>query len=128
MLNIQDFAPINVDTFLMKAQNDPVRRMGEFDTVLKKEMEKNNPRPDSQNMATQEVSDKKLLDLSYEMESIFIGQMLRTMRNTVMETNFFGKSMAKDIFNDMLYDEYAKLMARTDQFGLARQIYNQLRV
>jgi flagellar protein FlgJ len=62
------------------------------------------------------------------MESIFIGQMLRTMRNTVMETDFFGKSMAKDIFNDMLYDEYAKLMARTDQFGLARQIYNQLNV
>jgi flagellar protein FlgJ len=128
MLNIQDFAPINIDTFLMRAQNEPVRRMGEFENILKKEMEKKNPRLYSQNRVVQEDSDNKLLDLSYEMESIFIGQMLRTMRNTVMETDFFGKSMAKDIFNDMLYDEYAKLMARTDQFGLARQIYNQLNV
>jgi flagellar protein FlgJ len=109
----------------MRAQNEPVRRMGEFENILKKEMEKKNPRLYSQNRVVQEDSDNKLLDLSYEMESIFIGQMLRTMRNTVMETDFFGKSMAKDIFNDMLYDEYAKLMARTDQFGLARQIYNQ---
>jgi flagellar protein FlgJ len=124
MLNIQDFTPINFDTFLMRAQNDPVRRMGEFENILQREMEKKNPRIESMDG----VSDKKLLDVSYEMEAIFIGQMLRTMRNTVMETDFFGKSMAKDIFNDMLYDEYAKLMARTDQFGLARQIYNQLRV
>ncbi len=127
MLNIQDFAPINADTFFMRAQNDPLSRVGEFENILKKEMEKQNPRLDSQNRVGREVSDKKLLDLSYEMEAIFIGQMLRTMRNTVMETDFFGKSMARDIFNDMLYDEYAKLMARTDQFGLARQIYNQYR-
>jgi flagellar protein FlgJ len=73
------------------------------------------------------MSDRELLDVCYEMESIFVGQMLKTMRKTVMETDFFGKSMAKDIFNDMLYDEYAKLMAKSDAFGLARQIYDQLR-
>ena len=69
----------------------------------------------------------KLLDVCYEMESLFIGTMLDTMRKTVHETDFFGKSIAKDIFSDMLYDEYAQLMAKTDHFGLARQIYRQLR-
>jgi flagellar protein FlgJ len=73
------------------------------------------------------MSDKQLLDVCYEMESIFVGQMLKSMRNTIDETDFFGKSMAKDLFNDMLYDEYAKLMAESDAFGLARQIYDQLR-
>ncbi len=71
-------------------------------------------------------NDKKLLDVCYDMESLFIGNMLKSMRKTVMETGFFGKSVAKDIFQDMLYDEYAKLMARTGQLGLAKQIYNQL--
>jgi len=73
-------------------------------------------------------NDKKLLDVCYEMESLFIGNMLKSMRKTVMESGFFGKSIAKDIFQDMLYDEYAKSMARTGQLGLAKQIYNQLSV
>ena len=73
------------------------------------------------------ASDRRLLDACYEMESIFVGYMLRSMRRTVDESDFFGKSLAKDIFRDMLYDEYAKTMARTDQLGIARQIYHQLR-
>jgi len=34
--------------------------------------------------------------------------------------------MAEDIFEDMLYDEYALRMTRTAGFGLADQIYLQL--
>ena len=71
--------------------------------------------------------DKKLLDVCYEMESIFIGYMLKSMRKTIDESDFFGKSIAKDIFSDMLYDEYSKMMARTEQLGIAGQIYDQLR-
>ena len=102
-----------------------------FAEVLRREMGKENglpvaggrPRDDSVAART----DRKLLDACYEMESIFVGYMLRSMRRTIDESDFFGKSMAKDIFRDMLYDEYAKTMARTDQLGIARQIYNQLR-
>jgi len=68
----------------------------------------------------------KLMDVCYQMEALFLGTMLDAMRRTVHESEFFGKSMAKDIFRDMLYDEYANLMARTDRIGLARQIYEQL--
>jgi flagellar protein FlgJ len=74
------------------------------------------------------TEDKKMMDVCYEMESLFIGIMLKSMRNTVQESDFFGQSLANDIFRDMLYDEYAKMMARSDQFGIARQIYDQLRV
>lgn len=71
--------------------------------------------------------DRKLMDVCYQMESLFLGTMLDAMRQTVQESDFFGKSMAKDIFRDMLYDEYANLMARTDQIGLAHRIYDRLR-
>jgi len=74
-----------------------------------------------------ETKNKRLLEVCYDMESIFIGNLLKAMRSTVEESDFFGKSIAKDIFRDMLYDEYAKLMARTDQFGISRQIYDHLR-
>jgi len=79
-------------------------------------------RPDST-----EEEDKKLLEACYDMESILIGNLLKAMRSTVGESDFFGKSIAKDIFRDMLYEEYAKLMARTDQIGISRQIYDHLR-
>jgi flagellar protein FlgJ len=76
---------------------------------------------------TTDKEDKKLLEACYDMESILIGNLLKAMRSTVGESDFFGKSIAKDIFRDMLYEEYAKLMARTDQIGISRQIYDHLR-
>jgi len=127
MLQINDFTPVNVDIFQLQNREDPVRKVGAFQQILQAEMNRITSSKSAQSEKQGGMSDEELLDVCYEMESIFVGQMLKTMRNTVMETDFFGKSMAKDIFNDMLYDEYAKLMAKSDAFGLARQIYDQLR-
>ena len=127
MLQIQDFTPVNIDIFRVRAQDDPVTKAGEFERILQAEMQRNDGAAAAKPGGKSVLPDIKLLDVCYEMEAIFIGQMLKTMRKTVMETDFFGKSMAKDIFNDMLYDEYAKVMAKSDEFGLARQIYKQLR-
>jgi flagellar protein FlgJ len=100
--------------------NIPVQKASEhkkqFDQVFKAKIEE------------EDKQDKKLLNACYEMETLFIDTMLKSMRKTVLETNFFGKSLAKDIFRDMLYSEYAKIMAKTDQFGLAHDIYEQLSV
>jgi len=73
-------------------------------------------------------TDKKLMDVCYDMEALFIGVMLKAMRNTVPESDFFAHSIANDIFRDMLYDEYANIMAKSGQIGIAQQIYDQLRV
>lgn len=127
MLQINDFTPVNFDIFQLQNREDPVRKAGAFQQILQSEMNRIASSKSAQPEQHGGMSDEELLDVCYEMESIFVGQMLKTMRNTVMETDFFGKSMAKDIFNDMLYDEYAKLMAKSDAFGLARQIYDQLR-
>jgi len=69
---------------------------------------------------------KKLMDASQQMEALFIQIMLKSMKKTVHESDFFGKSLAKDIFSDMLYEEYSKIMAKSGQFGLAKEIYDQL--
>ena len=68
----------------------------------------------------------KLIGASQQMEALFIQIMLKSMRKTVHESGFFGKSLAKDIFSDMLYEEYSKIMAKSGQFGLAKEIYEQL--
>ncbi len=60
-----------------------------------------------------------------DFESIFIKQMLNVMRNTVPKDGLLDGGMGRDIFEDMLYDEYATKMAQTAQFGLADTIYLQ---
>jgi len=110
-----------LDDLKARTRLEELRGKSGFAEALKREMEK------AEGQDSKEAVQKKLLDASYELESFFIGYMLKAMRRTLDESDFTGRSIAKDIFRDMLYDEYAKVMARTDQLGLARQIYNQLR-
>jgi peptidoglycan hydrolase FlgJ len=63
-----------------------------------------------------------------DFEALFIKQMLDVMRKTVnKEDDILGGGMSQDIYEGMLYDEYAKKMAETAQFGLADMIYRQVK-
>jgi flagellar protein FlgJ len=55
-----------------------------------------------------------------------VKQLLNVMRKTVHKEGLIDGGMSEDIFEDMLYDEYAKKMAETAQFGLAETIYRQV--
>ena len=68
----------------------------------------------------------RLYEVCLEFEAIFIKQMLNSMRKTVEKTGLLDGGLAEDFFEDMLYDEYAKKMAATANFGLAAMIYGQL--
>jgi Rod binding domain-containing protein len=68
----------------------------------------------------------KLYEAAQEFEAIFVKQMLDSMRQTVQKTGLIEGGMAEDVFEDMLYDQYALKMTRTAGFGLADQIYLQL--
>lgn len=62
-----------------------------------------------------------------DFEALLIKQMLDAMRKTVNKSDDVqGGGMGQDIFEGMLYDEYAKKMAETAQFGLAEMIYRQV--
>jgi flagellar protein FlgJ len=69
----------------------------------------------------------ELYKASEDFEAIFIKQMLDVMRKTVhKEDDLLNGGMSQDIYEDMLYDQYAKKMASTAQFGLAEMIYRQM--
>jgi flagellar protein FlgJ len=69
---------------------------------------------------------RKLFEACQDFEALFIKQMLNAMRKTINKTHLIDGGMAEEIFEDMLYDEYAKKMAKTAQFGLADMLYRQL--
>jgi flagellar protein FlgJ len=83
---------------------------------------------DTENNTNSKEIDKnsRLYEVSQEFEAIFIKQMLNVMRKTVNKSGLIDGGMAEEIFEDMLYDEYALNMAKTAQFGLADSIYRQL--
>jgi len=78
------------------------------------------------NAQDKEKAKLRLKEVSYELEAIFINQLLKEMRRSVHKVPFLHGGYAEEVFEDMLYDEYAKLMAKSDHFGFAKQIYDQL--
>ena len=69
----------------------------------------------------------KLYEKSMELESFFVKQMLSQMRKTINKSPLGGEGMAGQMYEDMLYDEYAVSMTKNAGFGLADQIYLSLR-
>lgn len=72
------------------------------------------------------ADDKALKNACADFEAIFIKQMLDAMRKTVDKSDVVERGMAEDIFEDMLYQEYAKAMAQTANLGIADMMYKQL--
>lgn len=71
--------------------------------------------------------DEELFKVCRDFEAIFIKQMLNAMKKTVPENGMMNGGFAEEIFEDMLYDEYAQSMAKTAQFGLTNLLYQQLK-
>ncbi len=83
----------------------------------------------SQNSALPRVdatNKEKLKEAAGEFEAIFVKQMLDTMRkNLHKEDRLVEGGMGEDIFEDMLYTEYSRLMTKSGDFGIARAITSQ---
>lgn len=60
-----------------------------------------------------------------QLESLFIHQLLKSMRSTVMKTGMFDGPGVK-MFEEMLDEERAQDMARAGGLGLAQLIYEQM--
>jgi hypothetical protein len=71
--------------------------------------------------------DKKLMDACMQMESLFVARMLKEMRNTVHKTGWINGGFAENIFEDMLYDEYALSLSKNSNLGLANMLYDQMK-
>lgn len=70
--------------------------------------------------------DKKLMKACVEYESIFVAKMLKEMRQTVHKSEWLHGGRAEEIFEDMLYDEYAHNISKNSNLGLAKMVYDEL--
>lgn len=70
---------------------------------------------------------RKLAQACADFESVFYKMMLDSMRESLNKNSLFPKTPATDLYEDMLYDRYAKEMSRdsgTD--GIGATLYEQV--
>lgn len=73
-----------------------------------------------------EKDEKELLKSCQELESVFLNQILSAMRATIPKSDLMGNSFATDVWESMLYEEYANQMSKTQTTGLAEILFKQL--
>jgi flagellar protein FlgJ len=74
--------------------------------------------PDKETIAAKKVA--------REFESMFVGMMLKSMRDTVGKDMLAGKGQSEDIYRSMLDQEYAKSVSAQGGLGLAKTIEKQI--
>jgi len=73
------------------------------------------------------LDDNKIKEVCQEFESIFIEQLFKSMRKTIQKNDWLNGGLKQEIFEDMLYQEYSKNIAKADSFGLWKIIYKSLK-
>jgi flagellar protein FlgJ len=100
-----------------------------FEEIIRKAKAASSANSSSVSKTKDDVIDKndKLYQLCLELETFLVKNLLTSMRNTVQKTGLVDDSFAGKMYEDMLYDEYAKDFTKNASFGLAEQAYRQLR-
>jgi flagellar protein FlgJ len=68
----------------------------------------------------------KLYEQCLELEIFLVKNLISSMRNTVQKSGLVDEGFAGKMYEDMLYDEYARDFTRNANFGLAEQAYLEL--
>ncbi|GHV16537.1 hypothetical protein FACS189493_2570 [Spirochaetia bacterium] len=68
----------------------------------------------------------KLFEQCQELETFLVKTLISGMRKTIQKSEFIDTGFAGEMYEDMLYDEYAKDYAKNAGFGLAELAYAEL--
>jgi Rod binding domain-containing protein len=67
-----------------------------------------------------------LYEQCQELETFLVKTLINGMRSTVQKSGFIDEGFAGKMYEDMLYDEYARDFAKNANFGLAELAYLEL--
>jgi flagellar protein FlgJ len=86
------------------------------------------PPPSTLHPSNKPVIDKtdKLYEQCEALETFLVKTLITGMRNTVQKSGLVDEGFAGKMYEDMLYDEYAKDFTKNAGFGLADLAYLEL--
>jgi soluble lytic murein transglycosylase-like protein len=68
----------------------------------------------------------KLRKAAEDFETLFVSYLLKTMRETIPKADLWPGGFAHDLYQTMLDQEYAGIIAQAGNFGIAEALYRQL--
>ena len=123
-MEIAGFGMINPEDYRLSASR-AMRAPQDFASILERVRSQDSEQP----LRTPNGIDKndKLYELCLELETFLVKNLLTSMRNTIQKSGLIDDSFAGKMYEDMLWDEYAKVFTQSASFGLAEQAYRQLK-
>ena len=99
-----------------------------FDELLRKTQAAQTQSSTSLSQAKEPPIDKnsELYEMCVELETFLIKNLIKGMRSTIQKTKLIDTGFAGEMYEDMLYDEYAKSFAKNAGFGFAEMAYRDL--
>ena len=84
--------------------------------------------PESDSKSGKVTIDKtdKLYEQCLELEIFMVKTLVSSMRNTIQKSGLIDEGFAGKMYEDMLYDEYAKDFTKNAGFGMAELAYLEL--
>lgn len=87
----------------------------------------NNSNVDSLEKNIRSTKEKeKLEEACKDFESIFVNQLMKSMRKTVNKTGLIDGGRGEEIFQSMLDEEYSKEIAKEGRLGISDMLFRQL--
>ena len=114
----------------MVSRNNAAGAADFADTLRRAAAAQNSASPSSETQskspfATVDKTDK-LYEQCLELEIFLVKSLISSMRTTVQKSGFIDEGFAGKMYEDMLYDEYARDFAKNANFGLAEMAYLEL--
>jgi len=130
-MEINNFGLINMDDYRLSSPRS-FRGNQNFQELFEKVRSSNNNEQRTESGGQRTVGndiDKndKLYELCLELETFLVKNLLTSMRSTVQKSGLVDDSFAGKMYEDLLYEEYAKDFTKNANFGMAEQAYRQLR-
>jgi len=72
------------------------------------------------------LNQKKLKKACTDFEALFIAHMLKSMRQAIPQTGFWGKGQGSGIYQDLMDQELSKKLSQNKGLGLGKMIYRQI--
>ena len=129
-MEIAGFGLINSDMIYDRfSASSPFRGPGNFEEILRRTASNNdsNAPVDRRSPHSQIDKEDKLYQLCLELETFLVKNLLNSMRSTIQKSGLVDEGFAGKMYEDMLYEEYAKSFTMNANFGLAEQAYRQLK-
>jgi flagellar protein FlgJ len=107
--------------------NSRVNGVSTFEEILRKRASSPHsplPTPHSPSSAIDKTD--KLYEQCLELEIFMMKTLISSMRNTIQKSGLIDEGFAGKMYEDMLYDEYAREFTKNANFGLAEMAYLEL--